>query len=94
MVSGEERDEQPKIAAITRGGTRTRADVTKNGKGVKQWIRKAVEPILAFNPQKEKETYHKDRKEILGPDWIASTSNTSPIYDMSSVYHHTIPKVS
>jgi nitrate reductase beta subunit len=45
-----------------------------------------------FNPQKEKETYQQARKEILGPDWIASTSKTPPVYDMSSVYDHTIPE--
>jgi hypothetical protein len=64
----------------------------EKGKGIEQWIRKAVDPMPTFNPQKEKETYQQARKEILGPDWIASTSNVPPVYDMPSVYDHTIPE--
>jgi len=33
-------------------GTRNRQDVTKKGKGVELWIRKAVDPMPSFNPQK------------------------------------------
>jgi hypothetical protein len=32
-------------------------DSMEKGKGVDKWIRKAVDLTLAFNPQKEKETY-------------------------------------
>jgi hypothetical protein len=51
----------------------------KKGKGIKKWIRKVVEPMPTFNPQKEKETYQQARKEILGLDWIASMSKTTSI---------------
>jgi hypothetical protein len=44
-----------------------------------------------FNPQEEKETYQKIRKEILGLDWIDSTSKTPLVYYMPPVYDRTIP---
>jgi hypothetical protein len=78
MIAIEECDDQPRVAVVTCGGMRTRPDVTEKGKGVEQWIRKEVEPMPTFNPQKEKETYQQARKEILGPDWITSTSKTPP----------------
>jgi hypothetical protein len=48
--------------------------------------------MLGFNLQKEKEAYKQARKEIPGPNWIASTLKTSPVYDMPLVYDHTIPE--
>jgi hypothetical protein len=44
---------------------RTGPDATEKGKGVEQWIRKEVEPMPTFNPQKERETYQQERKEIV-----------------------------
>jgi hypothetical protein len=52
MIAAEERDDQPKVADVIHGGTRTRLDVTEKGKGVEQWIRKEVKPMPSFNPQK------------------------------------------
>jgi hypothetical protein len=90
MISTEEHNDQPKIAVVTREGTRTGANATEKGKGVEQCIRKAVEPMPTFNPQKENETYQHANKVILGLKWIASTSKAPSVYDMPLVYDHTI----
>jgi hypothetical protein len=44
-----------------------------------------------FDPQQEKETYQQTRNEILGPDWIASTSSATPVVDMPLIYDRTTP---
>jgi hypothetical protein len=40
------------------------------GKHIDQYVRKSTRPMMAFDPQQEKETYHQTRKEILGTYWI------------------------
>jgi hypothetical protein len=65
MIATEERDDKPIVEVVMRGGTRTRPNAMKKGKGVEQWIRKTIEPMSAFNPQKERETYQQERKEML-----------------------------
>jgi hypothetical protein len=67
-----------------------REDAMGKGKGIKHWIRKAMDPMLAFNRQKEKGTYQQAKKEMLGPKWITSMSNAPLVYDMPSVYDRTI----
>jgi hypothetical protein len=62
MIVVEEHDDQPRITVVTCGGMRTRPDVTEKGKGVEQWIRKEVEPMPTFNPQKERETYQASKE--------------------------------
>jgi hypothetical protein len=94
MIAAEECNEQPKIAAVTHGETRTKADVMDQGNTIHQWIRKAAEPLPLFDHRKEKETYQQARKESIGADCIASTS-TMPhfhdkplVFDMPLVYDH------
>jgi hypothetical protein len=53
---------------------------------MEQWVRKSAGPIPAFDPQQEKETYQRERKEVLGMDWGASTSATHHEED------HTMPE--
>jgi hypothetical protein len=43
-------------------------------------------PMPTFDPQQEKEMYQRERKEILGPDWVASTSSVPHVCD------HTMPE--
>jgi len=57
MIAVEERDDHPRVAVVTRSRIINGEDVTEKGKGVEQWIRKSIEPIPTFNPQKEKQTY-------------------------------------
>jgi hypothetical protein len=52
MIVVEEPNDQPRVAVVTHGGMRTGPDATEKGKGVEQWIRKVVEPMPTFNPQK------------------------------------------
>jgi hypothetical protein len=40
MIVVEEHDDHPRVAVVTRGGTRTGPDAMEKGKGVEQWIRK------------------------------------------------------
>jgi hypothetical protein len=75
---------------VTHRGTRTGANATNKGMHIEQWVRKSRGPMLKFDPQQEKEMYQQTRKEILGPNWIASTSSTPPMVGMSSVYDRTI----
>jgi hypothetical protein len=89
MIATKERDNQPRAEVVTSDRTRTEPDAMEKEKRVEKWIRKAVEPMPTFNPQKEKETYQQGRKEILVTDYIESTSKT---YDMLSVYDHIIPE--
>jgi hypothetical protein len=51
-----------------------------NGNQVEQWVIKSVRIIPTFDPQQEKEMYQRERKGILGPDWVASTSVVPPVY--------------
>jgi hypothetical protein len=44
------------------------------GKQVEEWVRKSTRIIPTFDPQQEKETYQRERKEVLRQDWEASTS--------------------
>jgi hypothetical protein len=56
--------------------------MTNEGKQTEQWVRKSVEPMPTFHPQQEKETYQRERKEVLGvQDWGASTSSAPRIED-------------
>jgi hypothetical protein len=50
--------------------------------------------MLQFDPQQENETYQNTRKEILGPDWVASTSAALPVVGMPLVYERIIPEKS
>jgi hypothetical protein len=51
------------------------------GKQVEKWVRKSIGPMPTFDPQQEKEMYQRERKEILGPDWVASTSSVPHVCD-------------
>jgi hypothetical protein len=44
-------------------------------------MRKSAEPLQPFDPQQKKETYHRSRKEILGPHGGSSTSTLPHIED-------------
>jgi hypothetical protein len=74
MISTERCNEGPRVVAITRGGSRTGTDKTIEGKQMEQWVRKSAGPIPTFDPQQEKETYQRERKEIIGMDWGTLTS--------------------
>jgi len=52
-------------------GTITGADVTNGGKQVDKWVRKSMGPMKTFKPQQENKMYQRERKEILGPYWVA-----------------------
>jgi len=52
MIFMEECYDHPKVVVVTCGGTRTRPYAMEIGKGVEQWIRKEVDPMPLFNPQK------------------------------------------
>jgi hypothetical protein len=66
MIVVEVHDEQPKIAAVMRGGTRTGTEVTNQGNRIHQWVSKATEPQPLFDPRDEKEMYTQERKEVIG----------------------------
>jgi hypothetical protein len=66
--------------------------VTNGGRKVKKWGRKLARPMPPFDPQQEKETYHRTRKEILGPNWITLTSSVPLVVNMPLVYNRTIPE--
>jgi hypothetical protein len=51
------------------------------GKQVEKWVRKSTRPMPTFDPQQENETYQRERKEILGSDWVASTSSAPYVCD-------------
>jgi hypothetical protein len=91
-ISAEKHNEGPRIAVVMHGGARTGVDVMNGGRKVEQWVRKSTGPMPTFDPQQEKETYQRTRKEILGPDWVASTSSVPPVVDMPLVCDRTIPE--
>jgi hypothetical protein len=74
-ISAEKHNEGPRIAVVMHGGDRTGADVMNGGKQDEQWVRNSVGPMPMFDPQQEKETYQRERKEVLGQDWGTSTSS-------------------
>jgi hypothetical protein len=80
-ISAEKCNEGPRIAVVTRRGARTRVDVMNEGKQTEQWVRKSIGPMPTFDPQQEKETYQRERKEVLGQDWGASTSSVPHVGD-------------
>jgi hypothetical protein len=89
-ISTKIQDEGLKITVVTRRGARTGNDVTTGGKQVEKWIKKLAGSYAMFNPHQEKETYKKEIKEFLGPDWVASTSAMLLVVDMPLVYDQTI----
>jgi hypothetical protein len=66
--------------------------VTEQGIQIDQWVRKVAEPPLKFDPRKERDTYKKERKDLLEIEWVASTSqpmyDRPPVYDMPPSYDH------
>jgi hypothetical protein len=76
MISSKIYNEGPRLSVVTHRGSRTGIDREDEGKKIEQWVRKSAGPILAFDPQQEKETYHRERKEVLIMDWEESTSVT------------------
>jgi hypothetical protein len=54
------------------------------GNRIHQWVRKATKPLPLFDPRKEKETYKQERKEVIGEEWITSTSTMPPLYDRTT----------
>jgi hypothetical protein len=46
MIAAKECDDQPKVAVVTHGETRTRPYVKEKRNGFEQWIRKEMNPIL------------------------------------------------
>jgi hypothetical protein len=85
-ISAEKCNEGPRIAVVTRGGTRTGVDAMNGGKQDEKWVNKSTDLCPTFDPQQEKETYQRERKEILGLDWVASTSSAPHVCD------HTMPE--
>jgi hypothetical protein len=88
-ISTEIHDEGPKIEVVTCGGAKTGVDTTNGGRQSEKWVRKSAGPMPTFDPQQEKETYQQTRNEILGPDWITSTSSATPVVDMPLIYDRT-----
>jgi hypothetical protein len=78
-ISTEIHDEGPKIVVVTHRGAKTGIDTTSGRRQAEQWVKKEAGPLSEVRPTKEKETYKKTRKEILGPNWVASTSSV-PTY--------------
>jgi hypothetical protein len=72
-------------------GARIGVDVANRGKQVEKWVRKSVGPTSTFAPQLEKEMYQREIKEILGPDWVASTSTVPSVVNIPLVCDRTIP---
>jgi hypothetical protein len=68
MIVAKECDNQPRIQIVMHGGMRTEADTTYQGNSIHKWERKVAEPLHICNPRKEKETYQKERKELMGVD--------------------------
>jgi hypothetical protein len=58
-ISTEERNGGPRIVVVMHGRDRTGDYMTNGGKQVEQWVRKLVGPMPTFDPQQEKETYHR-----------------------------------
>jgi hypothetical protein len=52
MIAIEECDDQPRVVVVTHDRMRNKLDVKEKGKGFEQLIRKEVEPMPSFNPQK------------------------------------------
>jgi hypothetical protein len=50
MITVKERDDQLRVTVVMCDRMRTRVDAMEKGKGVEQWIRKAIEPMPTFNP--------------------------------------------
>jgi hypothetical protein len=42
--------------------------VASEGKKTEKWVRKLEGPMPNFDPQKEKDMYQRERKEVLGQD--------------------------
>jgi hypothetical protein len=80
-ISSKKCNEGPRITVVTRGGARTRVDMMNGGKQTKQWVRKSTGTMPTFDPQQEKETYHREIKEVLGQDWGSSTSSAPHVGD-------------
>jgi hypothetical protein len=73
-ISAEKCSEGPRIVVVMREGDRTRVDMMNEGNQTKKWVRKSANPMPDFDPRKEKETYQRERKELLRRDWGGSMS--------------------
>jgi hypothetical protein len=58
MIATKEHDDHNRVAVVTCGVTRTRLDAMEKRKGAEKWIRKSIDSMPSFNPDKERETYH------------------------------------
>jgi hypothetical protein len=65
-ISAEKWNKGPIIVVVTHRGARIWVDMKKGGNHTKKWVRKSAGPMPNFYPRKERETYHKMRKEVLG----------------------------
>jgi hypothetical protein len=65
MIVAEKHDDRPRVATIMHVGARRGANATEQGIRTDHWVRKATKPPLIFDPQKERDTYEKVRKELL-----------------------------
>jgi hypothetical protein len=63
------------------GGDRKGADMTNGGNKIEKLVRKSSEPMPTFDPQREKETYNRAGKEVLGQNWGASKSYVPHVGD-------------
>jgi len=80
-ISDEKCNEGPRIVVVMCGGTRI-VDYAINGrKQDEQWVNKYAGPIPKFDAQPEKETYRRERKQILGLDWATSKSSMPHVCD-------------
>jgi hypothetical protein len=78
MISVEICNEGPRVVIVTRRGDRIGTDRKNERKKMEQWVKTLVGPIPAFDPQQEKETYQREKKELIIMNWGASTSVTPP----------------
>ena len=62
--------------------------MTYQGNQTDQWVRKEIESPPKFDPWKERDTYNKERKELLETKFVASTSKL--VYDMPPTYDHSM----
>jgi hypothetical protein len=90
MIATEERDDRPRVAVVKCQGSRIGADVTEQGNHINQWVRKEKKPPLWFDPQKERDTYKKSRKDMIEIEWGASTLIAPPVSNMPPTYDHVI----
>jgi hypothetical protein len=74
-------NEGPRIAVVTRGGARMGDNVKNGGKQDEKSVRNSVGSMQTSDPQQEKNTYQREKKEVLEQYWGASTSSVPHVGD-------------